>query len=215
MAPSNFIAPRGGYNFGGLDYLGPITNLAEVIGYDRNDGSKTAWWSIHNTDRKFKLDTIAEYSSGVGVTIDGTLIKDGALRITNATWITARNAANSGNLNILAADASDNTVLNAANGKAIALQINGSSQWVLDASGLAPSASGTETLGNASAFISTAFTLKLHVGLGTSTGDILIALANGASAPSGDPASGFFIYSEGNVLKARGSSGTITTLAVA
>lgn len=215
MAPTNFIAPRGGYNFGGLDYIGPITNLAEVVGYDRNDGSKTAWWSIHNTGRYFKLDTINEYTSAAGVTIDSVLIKDGGLRITNATWISARNAANSGNLLLVAADASDNTVINAATGKAIAFQVNGSSQWVLDATGLAPSATGIEALGSSSAFISTTFTLKLHVGLGTSTGDIVIGLANGASAPSGNPASGFLIYSEGNVLKVRGSSGTITTLAAA
>ena len=75
MPPSTGIQPKSGYNFVLFDYLGPQTNFAEVVGYDKPSAG-TAWWSIDNTNRKVKLDTIGEYTAAAGVTIDGLQLKD-------------------------------------------------------------------------------------------------------------------------------------------
>ena len=78
MPPSTGIQPKSGYNFVLFDYQGPQTNLAEVIGYDKPSAG-TAWWSIDNANHKLKIDTIGEYTSAAGVTLDGVLLKDNYL----------------------------------------------------------------------------------------------------------------------------------------
>jgi hypothetical protein len=47
------------------------------------------------------------------------------------------------------------------------------------------------------------------------SGDGIIFVANVTSAASGNPSGGGFLYADAGALKWRGSSGTITTLAVA
>lgn len=78
MARSTGIQPKSGYNFVLFDYLGPQTNSMEVVGYDKPI-SGTAWWSIDNANRKLKVDTIGEYTSAAGVTLDGVQLKDNYL----------------------------------------------------------------------------------------------------------------------------------------
>lgn len=56
--------------------------------------------------------------------------------LNNNTYLQARNAANSADLNLLKADTSDNTVLNAKTGKAINLDINAAAILALTASNL-------------------------------------------------------------------------------
>lgn len=96
MAPSNPVALRGGYNFVTFDYFAPQTNLADLVGYDRNDGSKTAWWKIDNTNKSWKLDKIEEYTSSNGTNVNGVILKKSGDAV---TWL----------LNTL--DGSDNNTL--------------------------------------------------------------------------------------------------------
>lgn len=56
--------------------------------------------------------------------------------------------------------------------------------------------------------------LTLHNGAGSSTGTVLF-VPNLTTAPSANPTGGGYLYSEAGALKWRGSSGTVTTIAVA
>lgn len=98
MAPSNPVALRGGYNFVTFDYFAPQTNLADLVGYDRNDGSKTAWWKIDNTNKSWKLDKIEEYTSSNGTVINGMQYRlNGAAR---TILVTTTDGADNGVLQI-------------------------------------------------------------------------------------------------------------------
>ena len=63
-------------------------------------------------------------------------------------------------------------------------------------------------------------TLRLTASVGINTtsfgsGKVVLALANASTVPTANPTGGGVIYCEGGALKYRGSSGTITTIAVA
>jgi hypothetical protein len=108
MPPSSFIAPLGGYNAGSIDYLAPQAALGPITGYDKNDGTGTAWWKIDNSaTRAFCFDKLLEYTAAAGVTIDSVLLKDGGVRLLNNLMLQARNAANSADIDLLKLNASN------------------------------------------------------------------------------------------------------------
>lgn len=76
----------------------------------------------------------------------------------------------------------------------------------------------TSNTGNPTTFVA-AFDSSSNFGLGTAsqfgTGAGCFGLANAATAPTTNPTGGGVLYSEAGALKWRGSSGTVTTVAVA
>lgn len=69
------------------------------------------------------------------LTVDGTINSSGDL-LSNNEFLQARNAADSADLDLLKADASNNTVLNAATTKKVSLTVAGTEEASIDATGL-------------------------------------------------------------------------------
>lgn len=107
MAPSTFISPLGGYNAASIDYAAPMTNFGTIIGYDKDDGTGTAWWGLNNSTHVAMFDTIGEYTNSAGVAIDSMLVRDGAWRLLNNVMALARNAAGSADVNLFKLNGSD------------------------------------------------------------------------------------------------------------
>lgn len=107
MAPSSFIAPLGGYNAAAIDYVAPQTNYGTVLGYDKKDGTGTAWWGINNSTQAPLFDRIREYTNSAGVDVDSLLVRDGAWRLLNNVMALARNAAGSADVSLFKLNASD------------------------------------------------------------------------------------------------------------
>lgn len=121
------------------------------------------------TTNAINVDTIGEKTAAAGVTIDGLLIKDGALgadtvtfatiRGATDTYLRTRNAANSADLSLLKSDGSDNTVLNAATSKQIQFAVNGTGKQAIDSSGnFVPLTTNTYTLGTTALEYATIYT---------------------------------------------------------
>lgn len=62
-----------------------------------------------------------------GITPEGT-----GFVLNNNTFLESENSAGSGTINLLKADASNNTILNALTGKAVHLQVNASDEFIVD-----------------------------------------------------------------------------------
>lgn len=111
MPPSTGIQPKSGYNFVLFDYLGPQTNLAVVDVYDKPSGG-AVWAQIDHNTKALKYDLHQEYTSAAGVTIDtsggiGVRVKDGGVRLQNNVALSARNAANTADVNLISLDGSN------------------------------------------------------------------------------------------------------------
>lgn len=141
-----------------------------------------------NTDT-INVNTIAEKTAASGVTIDGVLLKDGALgantvnfgtslRGENDTYLRVRNAANSGDLSVLKADASDNVMLNAGTGKKVQIAINGAGIIDVDSAALFPTTNVATTLGKAA----NNFTTVHAQGLTRASGEAHLTATSGHSA---------------------------------
>lgn len=119
-------------------------------------------------------------------TITATGGESGAVNLPNDTYLTAENAAASGTLNLLKADASDDTILNTPTGKFGGLAINGTSilKWV---AGIfepvvdGAIALGTSALGFGTLFHSLGKTTQLKAGVNAKAGTFT---ANGTTPVS-------------------------------
>lgn len=99
--------------------------------------------------------------------------------LANNSYLTARNAAASGALDLIKADGSDNTIINTATGKQLILAIAGAAKWYLDSSGnLIPGADGSLGIGNTSYHAGPIYATALNK---SSTGLLNITSTNGIS----------------------------------
>lgn len=112
-SPTNATQPIG-RNFIATDFLSPKSDtspVTEIIIVDDPDyngsGTGTAYASLDGENAALKIDIINEYTSAAGVTIDSVLIKDGGARLSNNTYLTWRNAANSADVDAIKINASD------------------------------------------------------------------------------------------------------------
>lgn len=78
------------------------------------------------------------------VTFSGTLVPN----LPNNTYLTAKNAAGSANIDVLKVDATDDTVLNADTGDTVKLAIAGTSIITIDGTGLIPTTDGNNATSN-------------------------------------------------------------------
>jgi len=106
VAASNQIVPSGGKNHVGYEYLSPQGAATVVRILDQSVGG-TEWARIDCGNQVFKVDTVGEFTSAAGVTIDGVLLKDNYTRLPNNTYYRARNAANSADINLAKINASN------------------------------------------------------------------------------------------------------------
>lgn len=106
MAASTQIVPSSGVNHIGIGYMGPQASANECVFVDAAV-SGTEFGSIDFANSQIKIDTIAEFSSGAGVTIDGVLLKDSYVRIPNNFYYYGRNNAGSGDIAIAKVNTSD------------------------------------------------------------------------------------------------------------
>lgn len=70
-------------------------------------------------------------ASGATWTVDADAITGAKIRLANSTFLRWRNAANSADLNVMAVDASNNTIID-AHGTALALRVNGSDRVTIN-----------------------------------------------------------------------------------
>lgn len=117
MTASNQLAPTGSINNIGVDYITPKTVAGEITIAAVKDGS-SAYASFDGANAKIKTNTIGEYTAASGVTIDSTLIKDGGVRLLNNIFLTARNATNTADVDLLKLDGSNQAVFAAAGNNA-------------------------------------------------------------------------------------------------
>lgn len=74
MPASNPIAPQSSRNHVQFDYFSPQTAMGNVTFYDEDGG--TGYFKLDSTNKKICVDTVGEYTSATGVTLDGVLLKD-------------------------------------------------------------------------------------------------------------------------------------------
>lgn len=72
---SNQTIPYGSYNHVGFDYLSPKTSSQNIEFVDAGVGG-TSFAGIDVTNQALMADTISEFTSATGVTIDGIKLKD-------------------------------------------------------------------------------------------------------------------------------------------
>lgn len=116
------------------------------------------------TGRSMKPE-LAEY-------ICDSLVPGGSV-LPNVVYLKARNAANSADLSLLKADASDNTVLNTGTGKKARFAVNDSAQLDFSSGLLSPVADGTFVLGATSTPYA-----ALYFGNSTNTGVVTQSSGN-------------------------------------
>ena len=111
MPPYGQIVPSGSYNNTGTDYISPKTPGGNIAVAASVDGSNV-YAEFDSTNHAIKIDKINEETAAAGITVDSVLLKDGGVRLANAVYLTARNAANSADVNILRLNASNVMELN-------------------------------------------------------------------------------------------------------
>jgi len=119
--------------------------------------------------------------------------------LANNDYLLSKNAAGSGNLSLLKADASDNTVLHAATGKTHRFETNAVLQWSISSGNLTQETGGGD-------IIMTSATKGLKIGASTLTADVSAII--GAGSPiyaQGAPASFHHIGLLANAATANGS----------
>lgn len=105
MAESNPITPTGSYNEIGIDYIVPKTAAFPIEIKTANAG--TTYAKLDGANLQVKFDTIAELTAANGVSVDGAILKDGALTQLNNVFLKIRNAANNASYDIVKVDASN------------------------------------------------------------------------------------------------------------
>jgi hypothetical protein len=105
-----------------------------------DDGKFQRWSGTAWADWQFKAAAIA-----------ADAVTDTKIRLASVGFLRSRNAANSADLYLLAADASDNTIINTPTGKILILACGGSTLWNVDGtdSAFKPAGNGTQDLGDA------------------------------------------------------------------
>lgn len=104
---TNSAQMKSGYNNLQIGFITPDVD-ADGVRFS-NDATYPAAGSIFAQflTSALKIDTINEITSAAGVTIDGVLVKDGGVRLANAAYLAARNAANSADVSIARLNSSD------------------------------------------------------------------------------------------------------------
>lgn len=115
--------------------------------------------------------------------VTGTLTAEGgesgAVNLPNNTYLTSENAAGTGTVSLLKADASNNSVLNALTGKVISFANNLVSVLTLSATVLAPVVDGAIALGTSALrfgtlFLSLGKTVQLKAGANAKAGTVTV-----------------------------------------
>lgn len=96
MAPTNPIAPKGGYNNVSMDFLCPITANGPIVFLANGNSSASDFGQLD--DDKLYIDEIAEWTSANGVLIDGVRMKDNEVRTSaySGSWAVPSITANGG-----------------------------------------------------------------------------------------------------------------------
>lgn len=105
MSASNPARPSGGYNHIQTDFLSPKTPNEPIAILDEHGGDE--YLHFDGATKSIKIDTINERTADTGVTLDGTLLKDGNVRLASQKKLQAKNAANDAVLDILGLNASN------------------------------------------------------------------------------------------------------------
>lgn len=92
------------------------------------------------------------------------------LKMANNQYIQWENAAGNAWLDVIKADATDNTVINAGTGKTISFAINGVTQWTLDSSKFTPVGINTEDIGTPTVTLNNIYTTNLQGRTGDNLG---------------------------------------------
>lgn len=112
------------------------------------------WQTSIQADCFQKISEHDHTGSGKGVKIAAAAIVDDALidtkiRLQSGGWLRSRNAANSADLNLIRADASDNTEISAASSKETQFLTGGALTWtILSGGNIVPSANLTRDIGS-------------------------------------------------------------------
>jgi hypothetical protein len=167
------------------------------------------------------VNTVAQFS----VDVTGNLYAFGKGSIGTTSTTTALNIAgapndNAGMVKIIATSAADNAGITlfgrASGGNANARNWQVSNNY--SGTGNLDILRSTTNTGNPTTFVA-GFSSAGSFGLGTATqfgsGELVIGLANATTVPTTNPTGGGVIWVEAGALKYRGSSGTVTTIAVA
>lgn len=101
----------GGYNNYGVDYLSPKT-AAQTIQITASADGSDPYIGFDGANEKLLIDVVGEFTAAAGVTIDSVLLKDGGARLLNNVNLSARNNANSADLNLLKLSTSDKLLFN-------------------------------------------------------------------------------------------------------
>lgn len=161
MAATNPIKPKSGRNHIQFDYISPITDNARQIGITKGT-SGTEWYAFNNSatagSRALEIDRINEFTAAAGITIDSVLVKDGGVRLASQQALQVRNFADSGTLDLVKLDATDQLILGSSTintllqGTAsIIAQIGGTTKFTVQSSGIALSNHTTAGSAGASA----------------------------------------------------------------
>ena len=250
MPAANPIVPKGGRNHIQTLYISPITDNAP-IGFLTKGTSGTEFGAIDNTAGAFNLDKINEYTSAAGVTVESFKIKDGGARLLNNVSLSARNAADSADLDLLFLSAANKLVIGSSNTD-INFKVGGSVYWNITSLGnVEPETDVANSIGSASKRVGNIYTRNIrraggnlelitddaqpivmytnstahlrlesggNLGLWGSSygsGTKVMFIGNCSAVPSGTPVGGGVLYVESGELKYKGSSGTVSSLAVA
>lgn len=146
MAASGQIRPSSGYNNVGADYISPVT-AASDIDVCTTSTANVPIARFKNSDVSLRVDRIGEITAANGVDVDGSLLKDGSIKVTNNNYITAINAAGSGSQNIAKIDASNQLIFaSVAAATRNSLALGGTYTDALASSGVATSTTTSATI---------------------------------------------------------------------
>lgn len=161
MAASTPIAPKSGRNHVQFEYLSPITNDGRIA-FLTKGVSGVEWAAIDNTAKQLEIDKIAEYTAAAGVTIDSLRVKDGGARLLNNVSLSARNAADSADLDLVYLDASNRLVLGSSNAQ-VNIKVGGSTYWNVTALGnYEPETDAANSIGGATKRVGNIYTRNIR-----------------------------------------------------
>lgn len=186
------------------------TTGVDIVGTVAITGGLTTTTSVAATTSMsagttLTVGTTATLTAGP-LAIGATPATAGDIRLVNGFQIEARNAGNTGNIIALEVNSSNRVRIGTSVASAIdRLEVLSSSHIRFYAGG--------EIFWLDSAPNAAFFDTSLAPGFGSGVGVILIK--NRTTAPTSNPSAGGFLYSASGALVWRGSSGTVTTIAVA
>lgn len=161
MPATNPIAPKGGRNHIQTLYLSPITDNAPIAFLTKGT-SGTEFGSIDNTLGAFNLDKINEYTSGAGVTVDSLRIKDGGARLLNNVSLSARNATDNADLDLIFLSNANKLVIGSSNTD-INFKVGGSVYWNITSLGnVEPETDASNNIGSATKRVGNIYTRNIR-----------------------------------------------------